>query len=74
MTFYIFSSKWKESLSLPAKQDSHLPFARLYTSIVVVQSLSSIQFFHDPHELQNARIPCPSLSPGISSDSCPLSQ
>ena len=27
-----------------------------------------------PHGLQHARIPCPSLSPGICSDSCPLSQ
>ena len=27
-----------------------------------------------PHELQHARLPCPSLSPRICSDSCPLSQ
>ena len=27
-----------------------------------------------PHELQNARLPCPSLSPGVCSNSCPLSQ
>ena len=27
-----------------------------------------------PHELQHARLPCPSLSPGICSNSCPLSQ
>ena len=27
-----------------------------------------------PHELQHLRIPCPSLSPGICSNSCPLSQ
>ena len=26
-----------------------------------------------PHELQHARLPCPSLSPGIYSNSCPLS-
>ena len=26
-----------------------------------------------PHELQHVRLPCPSLSPGVSSDSCPLS-
>ena len=26
------------------------------------------------HGLQHARIPCPSLSPGVCSDSCPLSQ
>ena len=27
-----------------------------------------------PHGLQNAKLPCPSLSPGICSNSCPLSQ
>ena len=27
-----------------------------------------------PHELQHARPPCPSLTPGAYSDSCPLSQ
>ena len=27
-----------------------------------------------PHELQHARLPCPSLSPGVCSDSCLLSQ
>ena len=26
-----------------------------------------------PHELQHARLPCPSLSPGVCSNSCPLS-
>ena len=31
---------------------------------------NSLQF----HELQHARLPCPSLSPGVCSDSCPLSQ
>ena len=27
-----------------------------------------------PHGLQHARLPCPSLSPGVSSNLCPLSQ
>ena len=27
-----------------------------------------------PHGLQHARLPCPSLSPGVCSNSCPLSQ
>ena len=27
-----------------------------------------------PHGLQHARFPCPSLSPGVCSNSCPLSQ
>ena len=43
--------------------------------------LSSVQFscsvmsdFLRPHELQHARLPCPSLSPRVCSNSCPLSQ
>ena len=27
-----------------------------------------------PHELQHTKLPCPSLSPGVCSNSCPLSQ
>ena len=27
-----------------------------------------------PHGLQHARLPCPSVSPGVCSNSCPLSQ
>ena len=38
--------------------------------VVVVQSLSCMW----PHGLQHARLPCPSLSPGVGSDSCPLYQ
>ena len=43
--------------------------------------LSSVQFSHSvmsdslrPHELQHARPPCPSPTPGVHSNSCPLSQ
>ena len=42
---------------------------------------SSVQFSHSvmsnslgPHESQHARPPCPSKTPGVHSDSCPLSQ
>ena len=38
----------------------------------VVQSLSCVPFFV-LHELQHARLPCPSPSPGACSNSCPLS-
>ena len=31
-------------------------------------------FLQQPHELQHARLPCPSLSPGVCPNSCPLSQ
>ena len=43
--------------------------------------LVSVQFSHSagsyslwPHGLQHARLPCPSLTPGACSNSCPLSQ
>ena len=45
------------------------------------QHHSSVQFSHSvvsdslrPHESQHARPPCPSPTPGVHSDSCPLSQ
>ena len=38
--------------------------------MVVVQSVVSDSLW--PHELQPARLPCPSLSPGVCSDSSPL--
>ena len=41
--------------------------------IVVVQSLSHVGLFAT-HGLQHTRLPYPSLSPGICSNSCPLSQ
>ena len=40
---------------------------------VVVQSLS-VSDSLQPHGLQHARPPCPSLSPGVCSNSCPLNQ
>ena len=43
--------------------------------------VSSVQFSRSvvpdslrPHESQHARTPCPSPTPGVHSDSCPLSQ
>ena len=46
----------------------------------VVTHLSSVQFSHSvmsdslrPHESQHARPPCPPPTPGVHSDSCPLS-
>ena len=41
--------------------------------VVVVQSLSRVQLFAT-HILQHARLPCPSLSPGVCSNSCLLSR
>ena len=41
------------------------------TFVIVAQLLSHVQLFAT-HGLQHIRLPCPSLSPGVSSDSCPL--
>ena len=40
---------------------------------VVVQSLSHV-WLCDPHGPQHTRLPCPLLSPGVCSNSCPLSR
>ena len=44
--------------------------------VAVVQSPSHVQLFVQlqPHELQHIRLPCPLLSPGACSNSCPLSR
>ena len=41
--------------------------------VVVVQSLKVMSSALRPHGLQHARLPCPSLSPRVFSNSCPLS-
>ena len=41
---------------------------------IVLLSLSVMSDSLWPHELQHARLPCPSPSLGVCSDSCPLSQ
>ena len=38
----------------------------------IVQSLSHVQM--QPHGLQHTRLPCPSLSPRVCANSCPLSR
>ena len=37
-------------------------------------SCSVVSYTLWPHGLQHARLPCPSLSPGVCSNSCPLNQ
>ena len=41
-------------------------------AVAVVRSLSRVWLW--PHELQHTTLPCPSLSPGVCSNSCPLSR
>ena len=44
----------------------------MFSSVKFSRSVKSDSLW--PHELQRARLPCPSLSPGVCSNSCPLSQ
>ena len=41
--------------------------------ILLLFSSSIVSDFLQPHGLQHSRLPCPSLSPRVCSDSCPLS-
>ena len=45
-----------------------------WTYISVQFSGSVVSNSLQPHELQHARLPCPSPTPGVYSNSCPLSQ
>ena len=51
----------------PAGQPRAFPVLLLFSRSVVSDSLR-------PHGLQHARLPCPSPTPGVCSNSCPLSQ
>ena len=48
-------------------------FIQQFSRFVAVQSLSHIWLLGDPMNCITARLPCPSLSPRVCSDSCPLS-
>ena len=48
-------------------------FCKNFIQFISVQSLSRVRLLW-PHELQHARPPCPSPTPGIHSDSCPSSR
>ena len=56
-------------------------FTRILISFIAYTELCSVQFSHSivsnslqPHGLQHARPPCPSPTPGVYSNSCPLSR
>ena len=67
-----FSWCWTPSLGSPmGGSDPSLLGEHLYCCYSVVKLCPTLLW---PYELQHARLPCPSLSPGVYSDSCPLSQ
>ena len=72
--------QWQQGISegTPTNNRLHLLEENTYAmnswNALVVQLLSHDRFFGGPHGLQHARLPCPSLSPGVCSNSCSLSQ
>ena len=52
-------------------EESRMP-SRTFSSVQFSRSVVSDSLW--PHELQHARPPCPSPTPGVYSDSCPSSQ
>ena len=56
-----------------ATREAHTYIYKLRTLFVLLFSLSIVSNSLWPHGLQHARLPCPSPSPGVSSNSCPLS-
>ena len=66
----------KESFGwlIPNKQKPGSGFQIKEPKILLLFSRSAMSASLRPHGLQHARLPCPSLSPGAYSNSCPLSQ
>ena len=72
-----------KSLLMKVKEESEKAGLKLNfqkTKIMASGTISSVQFSRSvvseslrPHELQHTRPPCPSPTPGVHSDSCPLS-
>ena len=82
-TFMAESEEELKSLLMKVKEESKKVGLKLNiqkTKIMASGPISSVQFSHSvlsdslqPHEPQHARPPCPSPSPGVHSDSHPLS-
>ena len=72
------SSLWRSSGSISSSPPLSGLFGKCdkgYVRPLLPLSLSSHSVVSDslwPHGLQHSRLPCPSLSPGVCSDSCPL--
>ena len=76
---HIDSKNSEVYFTLPCFLANH-QFPVLFTMNAAIGEVSSVQFSCSvvfdslrPHELQNARPPCPSPTPGVYPDSCPLS-
>ena len=58
----------------PLSWSKHLPKTPSSKRLLLLFSCSTMSESLWSHELQYARLPCPSLSPKVCSNSCPLSQ
>ena len=69
----IIKKETRNKYLYPLKQTSAL-WIQCYC--IVLWSVIAAAIFNSlwPHGLQNTGLPCPSLSPGVCSNSCPLSQ
>jgi len=67
LKFQVLSSEVSLVLGSQRPESNHEGLLVVVSCWVVSSSLP-------PHELQHSRLPCPSLSPGVSSDSCPVCQ
>ena len=65
----LWKAKW--TIQKPIVNWTRMEFEHCCCSCSVAKSYLILC---DPHGLQHARLPCPSLSPGVCSNSCPLSQ
>ena len=73
---------WTQSTEWTQRVFLHIPGTCLWKSAkILVMYINWVQFSHSfvsdslwPHELQHTRPPCPSPTPGVYSNSCPLSQ
>ena len=82
-TLLAWESHWQRSLAATVHDvtKSRIQLGQLSMQACVSVEFSSVQFSRSfvsnslwPHESQHARPPCPSPTPGVHSDSCPLSQ
>ena len=71
---------WSSCCSYPQQSLSLIAAKRIF-KVIQVRSGHSVQFSRSvvsdslrPHESQHARLPCPSPTPGVHSDSCPSSR
>ena len=63
----VFQTKWKD--------ESHHVWVHSWGKMMLLLfSHSVVSDSLQPHGLQHTRLPCPSLSPRVCSNSCPLSQ